>query len=237
MAHVVLEHTFDRVMFTGDDRKGCVNPGDPSQEAEAAELGAELLVPKEAALRAALYLPEISSEQLRRRACNGAGCAETIASVDVEVGEPVRVRDRFGSAVGGVWRWRAFADDDVRAGQGSRFDPWQRDRARQLQWVASPAAVGRGCLVVLFRLAYLGVTNALAMLRLLPTSDRAKDAEILALRHQITILERQLHGQRIRFTPSDRALLAALLHRLPAPCSARSGYWSVPKPSCAGTAT
>ena len=27
------------------------------------------------------------------------------------------------------------------------------------------------------RLAYLGVTNALAMLRLLPTSDRAKDAE------------------------------------------------------------
>ncbi len=35
---------------------------------------------------------------------------------------------------------------------------------------------------MLFRLAYLGVTNALAMLRLLPMSDRAKDAEILALR-------------------------------------------------------
>jgi len=35
---------------------------------------------------------------------------------------------------------------------------------------------------VLLRLAYLGVTNALAMLRLLPMSDRAKDAEILALR-------------------------------------------------------
>jgi hypothetical protein len=44
---------------------------------------------------------------------------------------------------------------------------------------------------VLLRLAYLGVTNALAMLRLLPMSDRAKDAEILALRHQITVLERQ----------------------------------------------
>jgi putative transposase len=68
---------------------------------------------------------------------------------------------------------------------------------------------------VLLRLAYLGVTNALAMLRLLPMSDRAKDAEILALRHQITVLERQLHGQRIRYTPADRALLAALLHRLP----------------------
>jgi hypothetical protein len=68
---------------------------------------------------------------------------------------------------------------------------------------------------VLLRLAYLGVTNALTLLRLLPMSDRAKDAEILALRHQIMILERQLHGQKIRFTPADRALLAALLHRLP----------------------
>jgi hypothetical protein len=68
---------------------------------------------------------------------------------------------------------------------------------------------------VLLRLAYLGVTNALAMLRLLPISNRAKDAEILALRHQITVLERHLHGQKIRFTPADRALLAALLHRLP----------------------
>jgi hypothetical protein len=37
-------------------------------------------------------------------------------------------------------------------------------------------------LAVLLRLAYLGVTNALAAaLRLLPMSDRAKDAEILAL--------------------------------------------------------
>lgn len=54
---------------------------------------------------------------------------------------------------------------------------------------------------MLFRLTYLGVTNALAMLRLLPMSDRAKDAEILALRHQIMVLERRLHGQRLRFTP------------------------------------
>jgi putative transposase len=68
---------------------------------------------------------------------------------------------------------------------------------------------------VLLRLAYLGVTNALAMLRLLPMSDRDKDAEILALRHQITVLERQLGGAKVRFDPSDRALLAALLHRLP----------------------
>jgi putative transposase len=68
---------------------------------------------------------------------------------------------------------------------------------------------------VLRRLAYLGVTHALAMLRLLPMSDRAKDAEILALRHQLAVLERQLHGHKAQFTPADRAFLAALLHPLP----------------------
>jgi putative transposase len=75
----------------------------------------------------------------------------------------------------------------------------------------------RGCFAVLVRLAYLAVTNGLAMLRLLPMSDRAKDVEILALRHQITVLERQLHGRghKVRFAPADRALLAALLHQLP----------------------
>jgi hypothetical protein len=67
---------------------------------------------------------------------------------------------------------------------------------------------------VLLRLAYLGATNALALLRLLPLSDRAKDAEILALRHQVAVLERQLHRERIQFAPADRAFLAALLYRL-----------------------
>ncbi|WP_234359087.1 hypothetical protein [Plantactinospora sp. BC1] len=57
---------------------------------------------------------------------------------------------------------------------------------------------------MLFRLAYLGVTNALALLRLLPMSDRDKDTEIIALRHQIMVLQRQLHSDRVRFTPADR---------------------------------
>jgi putative transposase len=39
--------------------------------------------------------------------------------------------------------------------------------------------------------------------------------EILALRHQSTVLERQLGEERPRFHPSDRAFLAALLHQLP----------------------
>ncbi|MGW1681972.1 hypothetical protein [Saccharopolyspora sp. NPDC002376] len=68
---------------------------------------------------------------------------------------------------------------------------------------------------MLLRLAYLGVTNAFAMLRLLPMSDRDKDVEILALRHQITVLERQIGQARVRFTPADRAFMAALLHQLP----------------------
>jgi putative transposase len=68
---------------------------------------------------------------------------------------------------------------------------------------------------VLLRLAYLGVTNALAMLRLLPMSDHDKDVEILALRHQVMVLQRQMGERKVRFKPSDRALLAALLHRLP----------------------
>jgi transposase InsO family protein len=67
------------------------------------------------------------------------------------------------------------------------------------------------------RLAYLGITNVFALLRLMPSSHPDKDAEILSLRHQLTVLQRQLGEQRVRFEPADRALLAALLHHLPRP--------------------
>ena len=68
---------------------------------------------------------------------------------------------------------------------------------------------------MLVRLAYLAVSNAFAALRLLPVGDRDKDIEILALRHQISVLQRQLGASRPRFEPADRALLAALLTPLP----------------------
>ncbi len=68
---------------------------------------------------------------------------------------------------------------------------------------------------MLLRLAYLGLTNTFAMLRLIPMSNQDKDIEILAVRHQIGVLQRQLGDTRVRFSPADRALLAALLHRLP----------------------
>jgi putative transposase len=70
---------------------------------------------------------------------------------------------------------------------------------------------------MLLRLACLGITYAFALLRLLPASDRDRDAEILALRHQLAVLQRRLGGQRVRFGPVDRAWLAALLYRLPKP--------------------
>ncbi|MDI2129422.1 integrase core domain-containing protein [Yinghuangia seranimata] len=68
---------------------------------------------------------------------------------------------------------------------------------------------------MLLRLTYLAVTNAFAALRLLPMSARDKDAEILALHHQLTVLERRLGERRVRFTPADRAWLAAPLHPEP----------------------
>jgi putative transposase len=89
---------------------------------------------------------------------------------------------------------------------------------------------------VLLRMTYLAVTNAFGMLRLLPMSDRAKDVEIVALRHQIAVLERHLHGAKVRFTPTERAFLAALLHR-----ASRSVLyqirWCARRPCCVDTAT
>ncbi|MEU2687260.1 integrase core domain-containing protein [Streptomyces hygroscopicus] len=66
---------------------------------------------------------------------------------------------------------------------------------------------------MLLRLACLAATNALAFLRLLSMSDREKDVEILVLRHQLLVLQRQVGKP--AFTDTDRAILAGLLHHLP----------------------
>jgi hypothetical protein len=42
----------------------------------------------------------------------------------------------------------------------------------------------------------LGITNAFALLRLLPGSDRDKDIEILSLRHQLAVLQRSSTASR-----------------------------------------
>lgn len=66
---------------------------------------------------------------------------------------------------------------------------------------------------MLLRLLYLVLSSVFTLIRLLPMNDKDKNSEILALRHQLTILQRQIDKPRL--TTTDRAFLAALLHRLP----------------------
>jgi putative transposase len=68
---------------------------------------------------------------------------------------------------------------------------------------------------VLLRLSYLALTGMVTLLRLLPMSNADKDIEILALRHQLAVLQRRVDKPRL--TPPDRAFLAALLHKIPRP--------------------
>src|SRR6266516_1356312 len=82
---------------------------------------------------------------------------------------------------------------------------------------------------------YLSVTTMFALLRLLPVSDRDKDVEIVVLRHQIAVLQRQPGAARPRFSRSDRAFLAALLHQLPRDVLARR-HTARSRPGRPGTA-
>jgi hypothetical protein len=68
------------------------------------------------------------------------------------------------------------------------------------------------------RLAYLTLCRSIQLLALLARGDAAKDLEILILRHQLSVLRRQV--PRLRLEPADRALLAAVSRILP------RGSWS-----------
>ena len=60
-----------------------------------------------------------------------------------------------------------------------------------------------------FTLCYLGLCRILGLLRSSRRTETDKDIEIMLLRHQVRILERQLNV-RVAYRPVDRAILAAL---------------------------
>ncbi|GAA0965103.1 hypothetical protein GCM10009555_003820 [Acrocarpospora macrocephala] len=74
---------------------------------------------------------------------------------------------------------------------------------------------------MLVRLAYLAVTNTFSFLRLLHRSDRDKELEILVLRHQVTVLQRQV--VKPAFTPEDPSWPHSGSRSPPPPCGDLSG--------------
>ena len=66
---------------------------------------------------------------------------------------------------------------------------------------------------VLLKIVYLLTCRVFALAVLAFRGDRAKDAELLVLRHENAVLRR--HAGRIRYDPADRVWLAALARLLP----------------------
>src|ERR1022692_173026 len=67
---------------------------------------------------------------------------------------------------------------------------------------------------VAFSLLYIGLCRILGLIASFRRTESNRDIEIMVLRHQVRILERQLHA-RVRYRPVDRAILAAFSRLVP----------------------
>jgi transposase len=67
---------------------------------------------------------------------------------------------------------------------------------------------------VAFSLLYVGLCRILGLIASFRRTESDTDIEIMVLRHQVRILERQLHA-RVRYRPMDRAILAAFSRLVP----------------------
>src|SRR6266481_3892191 len=63
------------------------------------------------------------------------------------------------------------------------------------------------------KIVYLLVRRLLSLAVLMFRGDRAKDAELLVLRHENALLRR--HAGRVRYEPADRTWFAALARLIP----------------------
>ncbi|HEX3785326.1 MAG TPA: hypothetical protein VHX38_37220 [Pseudonocardiaceae bacterium] len=90
-----------------------------------------------------------------------------------------RRAERFGA--GGFRQTASGIPDPLRAEKYVRAGQWSSVRCRSSSGMIAAYAI---------RFAYLAVSQAFAALRLLLMSDREKDVEILALRHQLAIVQR-----------------------------------------------
>jgi hypothetical protein len=85
---------------------------------------------------------------------------------------------------------------------------------------------------VLLRLLYLALTGMIRFLRLLAMSNADKDIEILALRHQLAVLRRQIDKPGSH-RPTGRSSLPCSTNSPDQHCDG-SCCWSPPALSCAG---
>ena len=91
----------------------------------------------------------------------------------------------------------------------------------------------RALIMTVFVFLYWALRRLLELLVLRMRSERAKEIEILVLRHELQVLRRQVARARVR--PADRALLAAFAAMLPR--SAGDRFSCSRRRCCAGTAS